>query len=116
MQTCIRPSGCHYCYSLSLASVKSSLVLPFWYRPTRVVPDKGLLNGCVRVRVRMCACVCAQAFSDQLAIDFYFVLPKHTNFGTYLLIGITYLLMRIFVFSALRLLVGRQEEHPAGKN
>ena len=32
---------------LSLASVKSRLVLPFWYRLTRVVPDKGLLNGCV---------------------------------------------------------------------
>jgi len=30
-----------------LASVKSRLVLPFWYRPTWVVPDKGPLNGCV---------------------------------------------------------------------
>jgi len=29
----------------SLASVKSILVLPFWYRLTRVVPDKGPLNG-----------------------------------------------------------------------
>jgi len=46
VQTCIWPSWCH-CHSLSLASVKSSLVLPFWYRLTRVVPDKGLLNGCV---------------------------------------------------------------------
>ena len=46
--------------------------LPFWYRLTRVVPDKGPLNGCV------CVCVCA--------------------------------------FSALTLLVGRQEEHPACKN
>jgi len=36
---------------LSLASVKSRLVLPFWYRLTRVVPEKGQLNGCV------CACV-----------------------------------------------------------
>ena len=40
------PSWCH-CHSLSLASVKSSLVLPFWYRLTWVVPEKGLLNGCV---------------------------------------------------------------------
>jgi len=40
------PSWCH-CHSLSLASVKSRLVLPFWYRPTRVVPDKGPLNTCV---------------------------------------------------------------------
>ena len=39
------------CHSLSLVSVKSRLVLPFWYRLTRVVPDKGPLNGCV--------CVCA---------------------------------------------------------
>ena len=30
-----------------LASVKSRLVLPFWYRLTRVVLDKGPLNGCV---------------------------------------------------------------------
>ena len=46
VQTCIWPSWCH-CHSLSLASVKSRLVLPFWYRPTRVVLDKGPLNGCV---------------------------------------------------------------------
>ena len=51
VQTCIWPSWCH-CHSLSLASVKSRLVLPFWYRPTRVVPDNGPLNGCV------CVCVC----------------------------------------------------------
>ena len=50
VQTCIWPSGFH-CHSLSLASVKSRLVLPFWYRLTWVVPDKGPLNGCV------CVCV-----------------------------------------------------------
>ena len=38
-----------YCHSLSLAAVKSRLVLPFWYRLTRVVPDKGPLNVCVCV-------------------------------------------------------------------
>jgi len=32
---------------LSLASVKSRLVLPFWYWLTRIVPEKGPLNGCV---------------------------------------------------------------------
>jgi len=48
VQTCIWPSGFH-CHSLSLASVKSRLVLPFWYRLTRVVPYKGPLNGCVCV-------------------------------------------------------------------
>jgi len=46
--------------SLSLASVKSRLGLPFWYRFTRVVPEIGPLNGCVCVCVRACvrACVC----------------------------------------------------------
>ena len=50
VQTCIWPSWCH-CHSLSLAAVKSRLVLPFWYRLTRVVPEKGPLNVCV------CVCV-----------------------------------------------------------
>jgi len=49
-QTCIWPSWCH-CHSLSLASVKSRLVLPFWYWLTRVDPEKGPLNGCV------CVCI-----------------------------------------------------------
>jgi len=39
------PSWCH-CHPLFVASVKSRLVLPFWYRLTRVIPDKGPLNGC----------------------------------------------------------------------
>ena len=51
VQTCIWPSWCH-CHSLSLASVKSRLVLPFWYRLIWVVPNKRLLNGCVCVCVR----------------------------------------------------------------
>ena len=50
VQTCIWPSWCH-CHSLSLAPVKSRLVLPFWYWLTWVVPDIGPLNGCV------CVCV-----------------------------------------------------------
>jgi len=61
VQTCIWPSGCQ-CHSLSLASVKSRLVLPFWYRLTWVVPKKWPLNGCVcvcvRACVRVCVCVC----------------------------------------------------------
>ena len=40
VQTCTWPSWRH-CHSLSLASVKSRLVLPFWYWLTRVVPEKG---------------------------------------------------------------------------
>jgi len=53
VQTCICPSWC-YCHSLFLDPVKSRLVLPFWYRPTWVVPDKGPLNAraaCVRACV-----------------------------------------------------------------
>jgi len=46
---CKRPSWCH-CHSLSLASVKSRLVLPFWYRLTRVVLEKKAVN-------RVCVCV-----------------------------------------------------------
>ena len=46
VQTCMWPSWCH-CHSQSLASVKSRLVLPFWYWLTRVVLGKGPLNGCV---------------------------------------------------------------------
>ena len=48
VQTCIWPSWCHF-HSLSLASVKSRFVLPFWYWLTQVAPDKGPLNGCVYV-------------------------------------------------------------------
>ena len=48
VQTCTQPSW-YQCHSLSLASVKSRLVLPFWYWLTWVVLDKGPLNGCVCV-------------------------------------------------------------------
>ena len=50
VQTSIWPSWCH-CHSLSLASVKSRLVLPFWYRLTWVVPEKMPLNRC------LCVCI-----------------------------------------------------------
>jgi len=50
VQTCIWPSWCH-CHSLSLASVKSRLVLPVWYWLTWVVLEKGPLNGCVCIVV-----------------------------------------------------------------
>ena len=45
------PAVISHCHSLSVASVKSRLVLPFWYRPTWVVLEKGPLNGCV------CVCI-----------------------------------------------------------
>jgi len=57
VQTCIWPSWCH-CHSLCLASVKSRLVLPFRYRLTWAVPEKGPLNGCV--------CVCYYAVATSL--------------------------------------------------
>ena len=57
-QTCLWPSWCHcHCHSLSLASVKSRLIVPFWYRLTRIFPEKGPLNGCVWC-VCVCVCVC----------------------------------------------------------
>ena len=76
VQTCIWPSWCH-CQSLSLASVKSTLVLPFWYQLTWVVPEKGPLNGCVlacvracaRARVRACVRVCVcESWTDNWLI------------------------------------------------
>ena len=54
VQTCISPSWCH-CHSLSLASLKYRLVLPFWYWLTWVDPEKGPLN------LNVCVCVCVTA-------------------------------------------------------
>ena len=76
VQTYIWPSWCQ-CHSLSLASVKSRSVLPLWYRLTRVVPEKGPLNGCVyqdtsaryhcnwlfRGRVKWTIVICPLAFN-----------------------------------------------------
>ena len=50
VQSCIWPSRCH-CLSPSLASIKSTVVLPFRYQLTRIVPDKSPLN---------IVCVCIQ--------------------------------------------------------
>ena len=71
VQTCIGLSGCH-CHSLSLAAVKSRLVLPFWYRLTWVVLDKRPLNGCVCV----CVCACVRA---RLLGTFCNLAAKHSN-------------------------------------
>ena len=64
VQTCIWLSWWH-CHSLSLASVKSRLVLPFWYQLTWVVADKGPLHGCV------CVCVLACRSSNMKAFGLY---------------------------------------------
>jgi len=67
VQTYIWPSG-FYCHSLSLASVNSSLVLPFWYWLTRVVPDKGPLN------VSVCVCLTRNSLYYIICQDLPFVL------------------------------------------
>jgi len=73
VQTCIWPSRCH-CHSLSLASVKSRLVLPFWYRPTWVVPEKGPLNGCVWVCAIYIVCLLI-SYASLLIFFLHFFLP-----------------------------------------
>ena len=70
VQTCIWPSWRH-CHSLSLASVKSRLVSSFWYRLTRLVPEKGPLNGCV-------CCVTV----SMLPVNFYFCCVRLSLFST----------------------------------
>ena len=43
------------------------MVLPFWYRPTQVVPEKGPLNGCV------CVCVCYYKYCKMPTGDVFVV-------------------------------------------
>jgi len=74
VQTCITvPSWCH-CHWLSLALVKSRLVLSFWYRLTRVVPDKGL-----RYLRRPCCCWLASVHRLRLSFQFCKVVQKHKS-------------------------------------
>ena len=54
VQACIWPSWCH-CHSLSLASVKSGLVLPFWYWLPQLVLE-------IRAVKRVCVCLCVCVF------------------------------------------------------
>jgi len=82
VQTCIWPSRCQ-CHLLSLASVKYRLVVPFRYRLTQVVPDKGPLNGCVCVcvlrlekitviygSIQTVMTLCRLSFGDQALVNF----------------------------------------------
>ena len=66
------PSWC-CCHSLSLASVKPRLVLPFWYRPTWVVLEKGPLNGCV------CKRVCVYKY---VYLSIYFMISTGWGWGS----------------------------------
>ena len=45
---------------------KIQIGLPFWYRLTRVVPEKGLLNRCV------CVCVPYPLATESYLADEYF--------------------------------------------
>jgi len=73
-QTCIQPSWCH-CHSVSLASVKYRLVVPFWYRITRAVLEKGLLNRYV------CVCVYSAIQPRRLQVcSIKSIVSCHENF------------------------------------
>ena len=55
VQTCVWPSWSHF-HSLSLASVKSRLVLPFWYRLTRAGSPGQWAVKCVCVHFTSISC------------------------------------------------------------
>jgi len=94
VQTCIWPSWCH-CHSLSLASEKSRLVLSFWYRLTRIVPEKRAVK---RVCVRVCVCVLSAYTAIQHIQNF-------TNYCCRLLISLD------FCFKACALCVHFVQKH-----
>ena len=77
VQTCIRPSWCH-CHSLSLASVKPRLVLPFWCPAHPGSPGKRAVKRvCVLLRCRgqtAYGCVVPTAYAN-LNLD---LLRQHT--------------------------------------
>ena len=57
-----------HCHSLSLAPIKSRLVLPFWYRLTQVVLEKRPLNGC-SIYTKQCSIVCVEDFFATVNTD-----------------------------------------------
>ena len=91
------PSWCH-CQSLSLASVKSRLVLHFWYRLTWAVPDKGPLNVCVCVCYRRInnwwafPLTCDTCTNDQWQRDFLRQILELHHFGSFPLLKQSHLL------------------------
>ena len=72
VQTCIWPSCCH-CHSLSLSSVKSRLILPFWYRLTQVVLEKGPLNGCMLCDVLWQDTACVHELTHEASLQALYV-------------------------------------------
>jgi len=49
-QESVSGSGISISWALCKSTPRSRQVLPFWYRLTRVVPEKGPLNGCLCVK------------------------------------------------------------------
>jgi len=49
-------------------SSKIQIGLPFWYRLTRVVPEKGPLNECV------CVCVCVFSLSCKCDVCMFVII------------------------------------------
>jgi len=67
------------------------LVLPFWYRLTRVVPDKGPLNGmCVCVAVVICCCLYDEAEHRVVFIAHFFICCSFTECSCIVMGDITY--------------------------
>jgi len=87
VQTCIWPSWCH-CHSLSLAPVKSILVLPLWYRLTWVFPDKRAVK-----RARACARVCEH--SVKIALRFNMI-RYVTIYNYFNILGLN--ILQLFIF------------------
>ena len=84
VQPCIWPSWCH-CYSLSLASVESRLILLFWYLLAWVVLEK-------RAAKRVCVCsvvtylTCGRIFKMRL-LQIYHWVHQQKNFENRLTFG-----------------------------
>jgi len=63
------------------SSVKSTFVLFFWYRLTRVVPDKGLLNRCVCVCLIMLLLYFSEPLGMQAGIFWCLFIPSQDKLG-----------------------------------
>ena len=77
MQTCILPSWCH-CHSLSLTSVKSRLVLPFWYHLTQVVSLSWTtwVQTCIQPSWCHCHSLSLASVKSRLVVPFWYQLTR----------------------------------------